>query len=177
MPVHGFGDRILTSVPEAYYTVGAKTKAAFRHALETYDFDYVYRTNTSSYLNTELLAKRLDSLPQKGVYSGYPGRFHSIEFASGTSILLSRDVVEYFVEAKAWQHELTDDVAMGALATRLGLKLRPSERVDVTTPAEVDTIPIDDLRNVELFRCKSLTDRSQDASIMRRLSQRLHCSA
>lgn len=172
-PVVASGDRIYTGVPEAYYTVGAKTLAAFRHALDAYDFDYLYRTNTSSYLNTGLLIERLHDMPRNSLYAGFPGHADGVDFASGTSILLSRDIAEAVTRAPGWEHEVTDDVALGRMAARLGVPLHPTERAEVNTPEQVDDLPVDILADVPLFRCKSLTDRTQDAVIMRRLHKRI----
>ena len=45
------GDRLFLDSPEGLMNVGHNTLKMYEYVLGNYDFDYIYRTNSSSYIN------------------------------------------------------------------------------------------------------------------------------
>ena len=72
-----------------------KSLMAFTHILKNYDFDYVVRTNISTFWNFEGLSKVLDKLPKTNCLAG---RVEKHRFITGTNITISKDLVEYITQ-------------------------------------------------------------------------------
>lgn len=154
------GSKIITNSPEDWSLIGLKTLLAFKHVLENYDFEYLFRTNTSSYLDTAGLLDFLEGKPKTSVYGGVVGKVFGIsEFASGAGILLSRDVVERIVSrSKEWKHGLVDDIAVADLVAgfenpRVPLMSLP--RLDLPTLNSARATDPEMIRTNFHFRCKS----------------------
>ena len=93
-----------------------KTIAALRHIDSNFSFDYVWRTNLSSFLALDRFANALDKLPKTGLYMGKNYPHYPYTFCSGAGFLMSRDVARYlYTNQRYLQRWLPDDVAMGAL--------------------------------------------------------------
>jgi hypothetical protein len=137
---------IVTDTPEDWCLIGLKTIEAFKFILKNYDFDYIFRTNTSSYLDTRQLLKYLEDQPKSGLYSGVIDQvFGSMKFVSGAGILMSKDVVQRVCEKEDnWKHGLADDVALSSLVAELR---NPS---DSATPLKrLDLLTLDAARKTE----------------------------
>lgn len=152
--------KIITNSPEDWSLIGLKTIMAFKHVLENYDFEYLFRTNTSSYLDTKGLLDFLEGKRKKSLYGGVVGKvFGKSEFASGAGILLSRDVVERIVaKSDDWKHGLVDDIAIADLVSRFQgptVPLSPLPRLDLPTLDFARTTDPETIRANFHFRCKS----------------------
>lgn len=170
-PVRTERDRLETGVPETYLNTNPKNIAGLRHLLETQEFDYVFRTNTSSYVNLPALEGYVQDLPAEGFYAGFIGESDGTRFASGTCTLMSRDVVAMAVNDPAWEFGMIDDVAMGRSMARAGVQVQPLRRVDVLTPEDLESLTAKDLVGAFVVRCKSLGGREHDVEAMQRVHQ------
>jgi hypothetical protein len=169
LPVAREGNRIMTRVPETYINTNAKTVASLGYILRAYEFDYLLRTNTSTYVNRKLLAQFVEDLPGAGYYGGYVGESNGVRFASGTGVLLSRDLVERIVEDRQWEFNIIDDVAMGRCMSRLGVPVQHFARIDVLSEQDLERLDGSALRSTFLVRCKGNKDRSHDIQAMHRV--------
>jgi len=152
--------RLVINIPEHWATIGAKTLAAFRYALENFDFEYLFRSNSSSYVDSDALVSKTRAFSSQNLYAGFPGKSKDgLDFASGAGILMSRDVVELIVEnSHLWRHGLIDDVALADLISRLpetGIELTPLPRVDFQSLLEAKSASKSVIRDGFHFRCKS----------------------
>ena len=163
------GDRIEVGIPDFYSNIGAKTLGALRHVLKSYSFDYLFRTNTSSYVYLPLLHQFVQSLPPKGYYAGLLAQSLNITFAAGAGILLSRDLVEFAVGDAGWDWDLIDDLALARSMARAGVAPRPLPRIDVVSPDQVPLVPADQWKSCFHARCLSLSNRLQDIETMRQV--------
>jgi len=130
-------DVIFTPVPSNPELIGLSTIEAFRYVLENYAFQYIFRTNSSSYVNLQKLLRLTESLPKTGVYAGFEGRIlRKTVFASGAGYLLSRDIVEAIcLRPGIWRHGLIDDIALAdfmstSLKAQIGQIPLPRRTVD-----------------------------------------------
>jgi hypothetical protein len=170
----GTGARqVITQIPEDWSLIGLKTIIAFRHVLENYEFDYLFRTNTSSYVDVPKLKSFLEGKPAKNLYAGVIGKvFGNLEFASGAGILLSRDVVERICEKENdWKHGLVDDVAIGDLVSRLqspSVEISELPRLDLATLAQAESATSEQILENFHFRCKS-TSATETIQIMKHI--------
>ncbi len=127
-----------------------------------FDFDYVLRTNLSSFYFFPLLLEFLKTLPKSGCYCARPGQLGhdgkgEINFGSGAGFILSKDLAQMLVQAKS---ELLvsneyDDVTIGAFFHSNNIGLIPAENIefnslDLWLDAK-DRIPVD----IFHFRCKN----------------------
>mgnify|MGYP002478035230 CR=1 FL=1 len=110
---------------------GYKTIKSF---LLTKDFkyDYIFRTNSSSYVDKKLLLNFVSDKPKTKYYSGLIGYHGNIAFASGSGFFISKDLVDYVIEnSTKWNHNLIDDVALASLLSNYGVHPYLNERIDI----------------------------------------------
>ena len=160
LPEGGFLYRLITPTPEGWAFIGEKTLQAFKYLLENHDFDFIFRTNTSSYVDAARLLQRLHDMPKSGVYAGFVGTaLGKLKFASGAGILLSRDVVKRICDhASEWKHGLIDDVALADLISRFDgpkVELIPLERLTLPSLAVAKEADADQITNSYHVRCKA----------------------
>ena len=111
-----FNDDILFIKGNETYTPGIldKTIKAFQY-INDHDFDYMIRSNISTIVEFDNLIEYLQHTPiQYG--SGLNNRGDHFRYASGTSIIFSKDALTQFLNKK--QHlcyNLIDDVSIGLL--------------------------------------------------------------
>ena len=161
-------DSVYLTVPEGVENIGRKTIEFFRFALEKKTFDWLFRTNCSSYIDVPNLKKFLFDKPRENFFSSSIGLFAGRPFASGSGYVLSPDLVQKVCDnAHLWNHHLLDDVALSFLLQDLGVSLQLGSRQDISSPDQ----PID--TNQYHFRCKSfgLGGQRLDCEIMRCIHQ------
>lgn len=172
-PVHSNQDSLRFGVPETYVTIGVKTIAALRESLQSLECDYVFRCNSSSYVNLAALRQVIARCPPSGVYAGRRYRNSVTDFVSGAGILMSRDVCESLVRDSDFAFELADDVAIGLSCSRAGITITELERVNLKSAADVDALSHAQLATLHHFRCKVAGSRESDIDVMLRLHDRI----
>lgn len=113
--------------------IGARTLRAFDYALANYDFQYLARTNTSSYLDVKGLSEMLPSKSSQGFVYGLTGSWGRDRYPSGALYVMSRSDIEVIVANRnLWIHEYIDDVALGLFANKVlgGRSFVPIPRFD-----------------------------------------------
>ena len=160
-------DIVRTRVPETYSMVATKLFVALRHVLSTVEFDYVLRTNSSTYIDRATLLERCEHLPRSGYWGGFTGEHDGVAFTSGAGTLLSRDVATAAVSID-WNWASIDDVALGGALGSLGIEPMPLPRPVVASADRVATTDLDAF----MWRCKGEADRN-DVATMRALHERL----
>lgn len=138
--------------------MGLKTIIAFEWMLENSDFNYLFRTNTSSYVSVYNLNQFIENNFQEQEFV-YSGLLHStndkykkkIDFASGSGFLLNRKTVELVVEKQdEWDHQYWDDVSLALLLRKYDIIPQQGFRFDVTGNVYKQSL---DLKNYH-FRCR-----------------------
>ena len=102
--------------------IGHKTLKAFERALLK-EWDYLFRPNSSLFVNQNKLIEFLQDKPRLNFASGINGLSpENILFLAGSGYIISRDVVQLIVDNKdLWNHNYIDDVAISELMQRLGV--------------------------------------------------------
>src|SRR5205807_9551577 len=101
----------------------------FAYVLEHRHFDLVFRTNASTYIDLPNLRRYVDAnADPTRFYAGKGANVDGIDFATGTGIFLSRDLVELLAREE-WDHSYLDDVAIGKLLHEHGVERRFAPRV------------------------------------------------
>jgi len=160
---------ILVNVGESFENAGHKTLKSFI-LLKDMDYQYIFRTNSSSYVDKKMLLDFISDKPTEKYYSGYIGNHNGIIFSSGSGFFLSRDLVSLLIEnADKWDHNNIDDVAIGDLLKKLGYTPEFNSRFDVN---DNENIPLDyfhyrlktpnrefDIQN--MFQIKKIKDENE----------------
>jgi hypothetical protein len=171
---HETYDELRSQIPDVLASIGFRTIEAYEYALGNYDFDYIVRTNTSSYVDLLNLAAYLRADGTIAPVHCQTGTWGSTPYPSGALYILNRDAVEKIVEHKArWRHEYIDDVALGLVLNRLGLaRYSWLERFDFSFHKDLEPEAIPKSPNLFHYRCKSFSP-SITINRMRRLFKEL----
>ena len=108
-------------MPDVFHLINAKTIGAFRYVAAYESFDYVYRVNSSAYVDVLLLLEWLGSLPRHECYAGSVVRKSSFPYVFGAGIALSRDLVAKCASAEDWNYSVIDDRAIGLFMDHIGV--------------------------------------------------------
>ena len=121
---------IYLTIAEGYQNCGYKTIRTFELTKDL-DYDYIFRTNSSSYIDKEFLSEYLRNKPRNKYYSGIIGDHNGIKYAPGSGYVLSRDLVNIVLENVAqWDHSYIDDVSLGLVLKSKGHTPTPGPRFD-----------------------------------------------
>ena len=160
--------------PELHSTIGLRTLAAFKTALTELDWKYLWRANTSNYVNTNALIKFLSTCPTRSFAGGVVNLYKGDPYLSGAGYCLSRDVVERIVaQPLLWDHSLLDDVALGVILRNFQISYTEIPRITFTEHEQVSKASLTGLIQTPSFRCNGLHDREEDIKIMHSLHDRL----
>jgi len=149
-----------------------KTVKSMEYIQNNYEYDYIFRTNLSSFVDLYKLYEfiHLEST-QSMDYGGIILTPSDIPFGyiSGAGILFSRTTTEYIINNQSkLDYSIIDDVAFGKL-------LVPKFPIDFINRIELESVPeciIKPIRDSPVFhfRCKT-TNHFNTVNIMNRLCQ------
>jgi hypothetical protein len=172
----GFGGLIPTTI------------SAFEHILNNQSFDFILRTNVSSYWNMSQLRRTLANLPSTNVFagvtgpahSGISGKFKSTRYVSGAGMIISRDVATKLVENyRSLDLKLIDDVSIGRSIAKFGVKTMELPRIDVRHKRDINDLSLEEIQECAHYRCKSDIQLGRfsyrnDVALMKLIHKRLH---
>lgn len=125
-----------------------------------HEFDYVIRTNLSSFYVFPRLLAFLKTLPKQRCYCG--SRVGNTDIASGCGFIMSTDVANLLIDNKIelmGQTHTEDDMIIGTFFAHQGLRLIPHNRVDLLTLNTWKSIKNNVPKNEFHFRIKNADDR------------------
>ena len=136
------------------------------------DWDYIFRTNSSSYVDKENLLKFAKNLPSENCYCGVEGTFLKdnsiVNFASGSGMFLSKDVVNILINSDYSSDEQEyEDVYIGYILNSNNIYPTPgAKRADLQNNnyGDLDTYH---------FRCISKDDRQIDLDRMEEIYKKM----
>jgi hypothetical protein len=159
-----------------YFLFGRRAIALYDWFLKNRSEDFLFCTNTSSYVHKKKLLNEVQKLdPSEAIYAGYLlPEGEKQQFVSGAGRLLSRKSVELLVNNwEKYSHEGLEDVSHGRLMKSLGVPALALSRVDLPTPESVAALPESVIQSQFHFRCKSTDSPRKDVEIMRLLHERV----
>jgi hypothetical protein len=164
------GDHVTLPVADDHKSMGRKTLACFDYVLRNREFDVLFRTNASSYVDLPNLRDFVAARATARFYAGALGT-RPVPYASGAGYFLSRDLVELVLEhGDRWDHHRIDDVALGVLLAELGVAPQPAPRQDLDRVRQVKQLD----RSQFHFRCRTESwRRLEDARIIRAIHRRM----
>lgn len=162
-------ERVSFQCTDAYYYMAAKFKEALEY-VKDWDYDIIFRTNSSSYVHKQRLKNFADTLPTEKLYAGWTFT-DSEDFGgacvSGAGIFLSRDTAEILRNEIDPAVEREEDVEVGRILRRNGIvAIDDKSRVDIN--ADIPYPPTDAYH----YRFKT-GDRIQDANNMRLIHEKI----
>jgi len=165
----GQNDIILSSIPESLMSCGIKTILALT-LLQKFNFDYIFRTNSSSYIDKNILYNSLLDKPRENYYaSSIIGSCNNIEYGSGCGYVISKDISNLIIQyANEWDHTLLDDLALGKILKNK-TTIQPQkllERYDILKSEDAENIP----NNYFHYRIKT-NQRYNDIEIMKKIHE------
>lgn len=170
-----FNNNIFINGLESYANIGHKTIKAFEYLLQNQEFDFILRTNSSSFIHLYNLINFLKDKPKDKFYAGYPIPYHTedlnIDFATGSGYIISRDLVKYIVENQnKWNHNYPDDVGVGKLLCDYKIDFIRTDWIKFTEPPTSKDI-LKNIGNNFHLRCKIETEYnpSKQCQIMQNL--------
>jgi hypothetical protein len=155
-------------VPDDFPHIAEKTLTCFDYAVENVDFDVVFRTNCSSYVDLVNLRAWVDAhAANERFYAGVVDEHYDITFASGSGYFLSNDLVKLaLADREAWDERLLDDVALGRVLNRHGVLPVPAPRQSYDHRGAVGAVDVSQFH----FRCKTRSSfRLDDVEILVRV--------
>lgn len=185
------GDTLWAKTDENFIPgITLKTLYAMEYMLpRLHEFDYVVRTNSSSFYILPRLLDYLKTLPKERCYAAYidSGTHERAiqNWGAGAGIYLSRDVVELFVAEKEaifadrYLYDTFDDVFMSYFFQSHGILLRGAHRFHWYGSAqEWDSLNPQIPDNAFHIRVKSYTDRiTNDLYVQEDLLKRFYPAA
>ncbi len=158
---------------DSYYFMAGKFKAALEYAFkpdkEVSDFDIIFRTNSSSYVNKQKLQEFAAKLPTEKLYAGWTmedSNFDGGLVVSGAGIFLSRDTAEILRNEIDPGVEMEEDILIGRVLRKNGIvAIDDKSRYDYTGHNLSDQM---DIMLSTKYHIRFKTDnRIQDANNMR----------
>lgn len=112
-----------------------KMLKAFDFCLKNFDFDFLLRTASCTYVNYDLLLNFLKELPEDFQYGGrvasnlFEGK--PIRWVLGHAVLMSKSFIEIVVEnkLKIMSYKLIDDISLGKLAQEKNINASSIDRI------------------------------------------------
>jgi hypothetical protein len=134
------------------------------------DYDFIFRTNSSSYVDKELLYDFVLNLPLNGVYGGHIGKYEGISYVSGSGILMSKDLCELLILNKNnLDYSYIDDATIGKFFQENGINILPISRINIHPNIIIDCLDESHFfeipKNRILYRLKN-NDRNFDLKSM-----------
>ena len=131
------GKDIICGYIENMPNIGRKTVCAFEHVYQNYEFDYIFRCCSGSYIDINKMLKAIEDKPKEKYYGGVIVKQarHSAgqPFISGAGYFLSRDLVQYIVQNKEkWNYALPDDIALSVILRNAMVSMSElNSRIDI----------------------------------------------
>jgi hypothetical protein len=162
-------------VPSMLLTLPIVEIVLFKYFLNKTKADFLYMSNTSSYINLIELEKIVQSFPISKVYGGTRDTSGEIQFMSGANRILSRDLVEKLVSNfSLWDFSHVEDVSMGKLLLGEDKNFVSIPRQIFQTKEQIDSADIVEIKKSVQFRLRSGKLKSRnDIELMHHLHEKL----
>lgn len=110
-----------------------KTVSAFEQCNQVCTYDFLLRTNLSSFIRIDELIKKLQTYPKTRVYDGISAKYDTFYYCNGSGITFSSDVVNYIISNKFKLNlAIVDDASIGLLLSTYVHPFEHHTRYDLT---------------------------------------------
>lgn len=165
---------IQCKVIDTFFTLRWKQLAAYRYIQKNYDFDFLYETNTSSYVEPIKLLEKVKLNQTPFLYAGnkpYP----KANFFSGANRLMSYGALSQLMSKRyKWDPSLLEDVGIGKVFENLDVEILELPSLVLTNIREVNELTQSNINFHHHYRLKSFqADKRNDVELMKRLHSRI----
>lgn len=128
---------VFVDVPDGIKHGLIKLSLAMREMRKHYNWNYLVRPNTGSYVNLNLLDRYLEKLPKTGLVFGPAGFHENYWYASGSCSTFSSDVTDKFIDnceemiRVQWETGGYEDNIYGLYTNKFGFSVIGSPKIDV----------------------------------------------
>ena len=135
-------DYLVINTDDGYPNLARKTFLAFEHVVQNFEFDYLFRTNTSSFVDFKKLSQFVKNNKERLDYGGVVlDVTEGDTIASGAGFFLSRKNIELILNnGYEFDESLPDDVAIARLLKKFEISPKNIIRKNlksVPKPSEV----------------------------------------
>jgi len=159
------GKEIHLNCDGSLHNVSRKMINSFK-MVKDFEFDYLVRTNSSSYVDKQMLYSFLMDRPKEKFVGAVIGMHGNIQFASGALFMLSRDIFNEIIENENIINlqSYSDDVCLGEFfkIKNIPITNKDIDRFDVVTNVNSENIP----NNYFHYRLKN-DNRMDDVEYMK----------
>jgi hypothetical protein len=148
-------DTLIINSSQGWESILANTLTGFRWSLDHEEkFDFVIRTNVSSYWDIENTLELLSTLPKTNLYAGHQLNALGTNFIAGDGIILSRDLVKFICShVSEIDSGVIDDVAIGRFLNNSRIIPQHVPRPIVQTLFDCQSVQLYEKRTHQI-RCK-----------------------
>lgn len=167
--VHKQGEvfNLIVNFPATHLTLPNVLNAFFIYFLRNTDADYLYLSNTSSYINLKNLNLAVKNFPRNLIYGGTLKTFSNVKYFSGANRILSRDLIEFLVKNfRTWDYEFVEDVSVGKLISNLNFISVEIPSKQFTSEQQIFSESRLTLEKVVHFRLKSGPLKSRKDAVL-----------
>lgn len=170
-----YSTNIRVDFPATHLTLPNVELALFKYFIDETDADFLYMSNTSSYVNLNCLSYLISDFPKSKIYGGTIQEFALIPYASGANRIVSRDLVKVLIEKfNTWDYQIVEDVSMGKILINESYIKKEIPSITIRNPSEIKILNENQLKTTAHFRMKSGSLKSRnDAELMKLLHERL----
>ena len=133
---------LLINTDDGYPNLAKKTLLAFEHAVRNFEFDYLFRTNTSSFVDLKKLSQFVKNNSRNLNYSGVVlDVIEGDTIASGAGFFLSRKNIELILQNDdKFDSSLPDDVAIARILKKFNISPKSLPRRDLKSIPKPNTV-------------------------------------
>lgn len=166
---------LFVNFPSTHLTLPNVELALFKYFIEETEAEFLYMTNTSSYINLETLNSLIKDFPRSKVYGGTMQDFAMIPYASGANRILTRDLVHLLIKKfSLWDYRFVEDVSMGKLLVNENYIEKIVPTITIENIIGIENLNDQQLKNNVHYRMKSGKLRARnDDELMRLLHKKI----
>lgn len=153
---------------EEFHKIYEKTIKAIDYINKKYNYDYLIRTNISSFWNIDNMFTLSNQLPKMGCLSGF---YIFDSFISGTGIIMSKDVCNILIREQIEYNKPDDIMISENLKKHFKISPLQNDKIYFLINNEIN-IP-DNTDDILYFRIKN-NDRTIDIQLFKLLLKRIY---
>ena len=156
---------------ESYEKIFYKTQEALK-LFDLNKYDYIFRTNLSSFILFRKYKEWLKTLPKEKVYNGSICWYTLYIYASGCGFTITPDVAQMIInyDEESKLSKFIDDVTIGRVCMINGVKVTPAPlNCLFSNTFQYETDQFDEYECAFHFRTKMGGDRKDDLEVYKKL--------
>lgn len=167
------GRQLIIDIPEGLNYLSIKMLASFKY-LADLNYDYIFRTTLSSYINKNVLCEFIQSWPpEEPLYGGSLVEFNEHPFISGAATLLNKESIRLLLENQnKMNFARIDDVEFGRIFEPL-VKPQRIQHLNIDSVEKLKTYSLSELESAVSIRCTTKRMPREDQIIIKALVERL----